>query len=184
MKKVFQILLLMVIALQVVAGDLFLDRTAHIWFFSDSPMEKIEAHNRQCSAILNSKEGTVAFKAVIKSFEFKNALMQEHFNENYMESDKYENATFDGKIDNLSEVDFTKNGTYKIKVSGKLTIHGVTKEVTENGTLTVSEGKIGLDAKFSVLVADYKIKIPQAVVNNIAKQIEITVDADLSPYTR
>src|SRR5690349_11240226 len=98
-------------------------RTGHIWFFSSAPLENIEAHNYQASSALNTKTGDMAYSVLIKGFEFQKALMQTHFNENYMESEKYPNSTFKGKILDISKVNFNKKGTYPVNVEGDLTIH-------------------------------------------------------------
>ena len=165
----------------VVFAQKYVTKTGKVSFFSTSPMENIEAHNKQVNAALDASTGDFVFKILIKSFEFEKALMQEHFNENYMESDKFPNSTFQGKITNLGSVDFTKNGEYDAEVSGKLTIHGITKDVTEKGKFVVKDGNVQGLAKFSVRLADYDIKIPKAVVNNIAEVIEITVDVNMNP---
>jgi len=159
----------------------FMTKNGNVSFFSTSPMENIEAHNKQVNAALDVATGDFVFKILIKSFEFEKALMQEHFNENYMESDKYPNSTFQGKITNLSSVDFTKNGEYDVEVQGKLTIHGVTKDVTEKGKFTVKDGAVQGLSKFNVKLADYDIAIPKAVANNIAEVIEVTVDVKMNP---
>ncbi len=160
----------------------FITKNGHIKFFSDSPLEKIEAHNRQVNAALDFATGDFVFRVLMKSFEFEKALMQEHFNENYVESDKYPNATFAGKVTNIGEVDLSKEGTYTVEVAGKLTIHGVTREIKEKGTLGVKSDKLGARSKFNILLADYGITIPGAVVNNISKTIEITVDCNLDKF--
>jgi len=144
-------------------------------------MENIEAHNKQVNSAIDSKTGDFVVKVLIKSFEFEKALMQEHFNENYMESDKFPNATLSGKIKNIAAIDFTKDGSYTADVEGKLTIHGVTKDVTEKGTITVKGGKVNAVSTFNVTLADYGIEIPNTVVNNISKTIQIKVDLNLEP---
>jgi polyisoprenoid-binding protein YceI len=105
--------------------------------------------------------------------------MQEHFNENYVESDKFPNATFKGKVTNLTEINFTKNGKYKAMVEGDLTIHGVTKKVKQTGTFEIKDGKILTNAKFSIAIKDYNIKIPNTVLKNIAENVDITVNVSL-----
>jgi polyisoprenoid-binding protein YceI len=133
------------------------------------------------NSALDIQTGDFVFKVLMKSFVFEKALMQEHFNENYVESDKFPNATFQGKIANFSAVDFTKEGTYDVTVEGDLTIHGITKKISEKGTFTVKAGdKIHGNSKFMVKPADYDIKIPSTVMNNIAETIEVTVDVELS----
>ena len=101
--------------------------------------------------------------------------MQEHFNENYMESDKYPKASFKGNITDLSKIDFTKDGKYGVNVSGDLTMHGVTKKVSAPGTVSVKSGKVAAESKFNLRLADYNISIPALVKDNIAEVIEITV---------
>jgi polyisoprenoid-binding protein YceI len=115
----------------------------------------------------------------MKSFEFEKALMQEHFNENYVESAKFPDATFKGKVININEINFTKNGKYKAFVEGDLKIHGVTKKVKQNGSIEVKDGKIIIIAKFPIILKDYNIKIPKAVINNIAENVDITVNTTL-----
>ena len=158
----------------------YMTRTGKVTFFSSTPVENIEAFNNDVSSVLYSKSGEVAFVVPIKSFKFEKALMQEHFNENYMESDKYPKADFKGKVTNLGDVNFAKDGNYSVKVAGALTIHGVTKNVSLPGTITVKGGSITTNSKFKVKTADYGIKIPAMVKNKIAEQIEVTVNSILS----
>jgi polyisoprenoid-binding protein YceI len=144
-------------------------------------MEEIEAHNRQVVSSLDCSTGDIAFLLLIKSFEFKRALMQEHFNEEYMESDKLPKAGFKGKITNLKQIDFKKDGTYPAEVTGDLTIHGVTKSVTFKGTLEIKGTTITANSKFVLIPQDYGIKIPSLVENKIAKEMQVTVDASYNP---
>jgi len=160
-------------------GQKYVTKNGSIKFFSDAPLEKIEAINNQVNAALNTETGDLVIKVLMKSFIFEKALMQEHFNENYVESDKYPNATFLGKVINTSEVNFQKSGHYKATVEGNLTIHGVTKTVKEKGTLTISDGKIMAVSVFPVLLSDYEIKIPGAIAGKISESIEITVEVTM-----
>ncbi len=152
-------------------------KTGHVSFYSKAPLEDIKADNRQGSFILDASTGEVAAVILIKSFEFKNALMQEHFNDNYMESEKYPKSTFIGKVANIQDVKFDKNGTYDVKVSGQLTIHGVTKEITETGKVAVKGDAVIIESAFFVALADFGIKNDK--VKNIAERIEVTVNAEL-----
>jgi len=161
---------------QVITAQKYISKNGHVWFYSHTPVEDIEAHNRQVVSILNAADGTLQFSMLIKSFEFKIALMQEHFNENYMESDKIPKASFTGELSSLSNIDFSKDGTYPAEVTGDLSIHGVTRSITAKGTLTVSGNSVSAKARFIVLPKDYDIKIPAIVENNIAKEIEVNVD--------
>ncbi|MCB0835106.1 MAG: YceI family protein [Bacteroidetes bacterium] len=151
-------------------------RTGHIWFISETPLETIEAHNNQVTSILDTEKGDIVFQALMKGFQFEKALMQEHFNEKYVESDKYPKATFKGSIINLDEIDFDKDGSYMAKAKGSLTVHGVVYEIEVNPVIKIEDGKILATAEFPVTVADYEIKIPSVVRDNIAKEVKVFVD--------
>ena len=110
--------------------------------------------------------------------------MQEHFNENYMESSKYPKATFKGTIENISEVNFDQDGTYEVTVNGDMTIHGVTNAFNTTATIEVEEGVISAEAQFVAEVAAYDIKIPGVVRENIAKEVEIALQAVYKPLAK
>jgi polyisoprenoid-binding protein YceI len=154
----------------------YVTKNGMIRFYSEAPLEKIEAVNRQVNTALLVSTGDFVFKVLIKSFNFEKALMQEHFNENYLESDKYPEATFLGKITNIKDINFTKEGIYPATVEGKLTIHGQTQLVKQNGTLEIKNGAVTAKSKFNILLSDYNISIPNTVVNKISKSIEVTVE--------
>lgn len=166
------------------AQDLFYTKSGKIRFFSTTPLEDIEAVNREATSFLNTQTGELQFSVLIKGFKFQKALMEEHFNENYMESDKFPKATFKGSITNLPAVDWGKDGTYTVKLSGDLTIHGVTRKETFDGTLTVKGNSITSNSVFRVKPADYGIKIPAIVSDKIAESIEVTVNAAYEPYKK
>lgn len=173
-----KVLLFVLLALfQLSTAQKFVSKNGHIKFYSHTPVEDIEAHNNQVVSILDPATGDLAFNLLIKAFEFKKALMQEHFNENYMESDKYPKSSFKGKITNLDKISFRQDGVYQAEVSGDLTIHNVTKPVTVKGTIEVKAGSVKASAKFVVAPRDYDIAIPSVVENNIAKEIEVSLDA-------
>ncbi|MEI6172335.1 MAG: YceI family protein [Bacteroidota bacterium] len=157
----------------------FLTKTGHIRFYSDSRLEKIEAISKQVNSGVDVSTGDFVFKVPMKSFEFEKALMQEHFNENYVESEKFPSATFLGKVMNIREVNLGKDGLYYVNVAGKLTIHGITKEITAKGTFEVKQGTLVGKSKFNVVLEDFKISIPGAVILNISKEIEVNVDVTL-----
>lgn len=163
----------------------YMTKNGYIRFYSEAPLENIEAHNRQVNSALDASTGDLVFKVLMQSFEFEKALMQEHFNENYVESHTFPASTFKGKVVNISEIDFNTPGEYPAVIEGDLTIHGVTQPVKHDGTFTVKEdGKVQGTSVFFVKVADYDIKIPGAVANNIAEEIEVTVDVALEPFNR
>jgi hypothetical protein len=145
-------------------------------FFSSTKMEDIKAENNQVLCVLNSQTGELQFSLLNKGFHFAKALMEEHFNENYMESNKYPKSTFKGTVTDINKVIFGKDGTYSVSVKGDLNIHGVTKNVTAAGNIIVKDGKAAASSKFTVKLADYNISIPSAVKGNISESVEITVN--------
>lgn len=149
-----------------------------ITFFSDATVEDIAAKNEKVSSIMNVQTMDIAFSVPIREFQFEKKLMQEHFNEKYLESEKFPKSTFTGK---MSGFDNTVKGVQKVKANGKLTIHGVTTSVEILGTAEVQSDKIILKSKFIVKLADYNIKIPQLMWQNIAEQVEVTVDFTYKP---
>jgi polyisoprenoid-binding protein YceI len=163
------------------AQDKYFTKTGKIEFYSKASMEDIEAKNKTVTAVIDSKTGAIQFAVQMKGFEFEKQLMQQHFNENYVESDKYPKAEFKGTITNNSEINYTKDGTYTAKVKGKLTIHGVTKDVETTGTVKVDGGKVNTTSTFNILLSDYNIKIPSVVKEKISNSIKVTVDCKLEP---
>jgi len=144
-------------------------------------MEDIKAENKKATFVLDAKSGAVELAVLLKAFEFDRALMQEHFNENYVESDKYPKSTYKGKIADFGNVDLTRDGTYPIKIAGQLTIHGETKDVPAKGTLTVSGGKVSGKASFKITLSDFDIEIPSIVKDKISKTVNINVAVWLDP---
>ncbi|NJO25893.1 MAG: YceI family protein [Bacteroidia bacterium] len=147
---------------------------------SGSP-EKIEAVNKTVTCVMDIKTGNIQFSVLMKGFEFERALMQEHFNENYVESDKFPKAEFKGTILNNTAVNYLSNGSYAVKVEGKLTIHGETKDVSADGKLVVQNGKVSAAAGFKIILADYKITIPGLVADKVSKTASIDVSCLLEP---
>jgi hypothetical protein len=162
----------------------YITKNAQIRFYSDAPTEKIEGINKQVNCALDATTGDLIFKVLMQSFQFEKALMQEHFNENYMESPTFPNATFIGKIDGIDAIDFAKNGKHEVIVKGNLTMHGVTKPISENGIIEVIDGKVKATSKFHIAIADYNISVPSAVMGKIAEKVEITVDASLEKFVK
>lgn len=154
----------------------YFTKNGNISFFSATSVENIKADNNQVMSVLNPSNGELQFSVLVKNFHFKKTLMEEHFNENYMESDKFPKSTFKGTITDISKVNFTKDGTYPVTVSGDLSMHGVTKKVSSDGKINISGGKITGTSVFTIALADYNISIPKVVENNISKTIEITVN--------
>lgn len=156
----------------------YIDKTTEVSFFSSTPMEDIDAKTSSAVSIIDASTGAMEFAVLIKAFQFEKELMQEHFNENYMESEKFPKASFKGKITNLSDVNFKQDGTYPVDIAGTLTIHGISKEVNVKGTVKVAGGKVTANSDFRVKPQDYKISIPKVVEEKIAEEIKVTVSAD------
>jgi hypothetical protein len=176
MKKTLTLLLL-VIATHTYAQKYVSEKT-FVSFFSDAVLEDITATNKKASSIFNSTTGDIAFSIPIKEFQFAKSLMQEHFNEKYMDSEKYPKSTFQGKVTGYNP---DAKGVQNVRAAGKLTIHGVTKEVDIPGTIEKKDDKVLMKSKFIVKVADYNIEIPTLVFQNIAEQVEVTVDFVYKP---
>ncbi|GAB4242285.1 MAG: hypothetical protein Tsb0034_19660 [Ekhidna sp.] len=153
---------------------------SHIRFFSDAPMEDIEAVNKQASSIVNVETMDVVMVIPITAFEFKKKLMQDHFNENYLESDKYPRAVFKGKL--IGWDGSEKKAVARAK--GSLEIHGVTQEVEIAGDLTFTNDELELASVFMIRLADYDIKIPKAVFYKIAEEVEVTATFNYKPYEK
>ena len=163
----------------------FYSKNAAVNFSAGTPLEDIEAKSNTGALVLDTQTGRIECSVLIKSFQFARALMQEHFNENYMESTKYPKATFKGEITNLSDVNFKKDGTYKVKVKGTMDMHGVQREMTTDAQLVVADGKLTkASSDFIIVVADYNIKIPSVVADKIAKEAKVALRADLQPLNR
>lgn len=153
----------------------YFTKKGKISFYSETPAEKIEAHNNRVTSVLEAESGKLEFSVLITAFEFEKALMQEHFNENYMESSKYPKATFKGSITNIKDIDLKKDGTYNVSIKGDLTMHGVTKNITEKATITVKGGAISAESTMNVALKDYNIKIPSVVGQKIAEVIQVKI---------
>jgi polyisoprenoid-binding protein YceI len=159
----------------------YMTKNGYTGFFSHTPAEDIKADNNQVASVIDVSNGEVVFQVLIKSFHFAKTLMEEHFNENYMESDKFPKASFKGKITNLASVDLTKNGNYDVMIEGDLTIRDVTKKISVKGMLEVVAGGLNANAKFIISPEDFNIKIPSVVRENIAKTIEVTIAMKYAP---
>ncbi|WP_255593747.1 YceI family protein [Pontibacter sp. HSC-14F20] len=177
------IALLLYTSADVVAQERFFTKTGHIWFFSDALLEDIEAHNRKVVSVIDLSTGEMVFSVPMKEFKFRKSLMQTHFNENYVESDKYPKATFKGKITNKEILDITRDAAYEVRVKGVLSIHGKDKAIDTVGTLEVKGGRLYGKSTFTVTPREFDIVIPRLVRNNIARRIDITVDILYAPLT-
>ena len=167
-----------------VSAQKYMARNGYIGFFSATPMENIEAHNYQASSVLDAESGEMAYSVLIKGFEFEKALMQEHFNEKYLESDKYPKSTFKGRILNMDALDLSKDGIYDVEVEGDLTIKDATNHIKVKGTIERKGDYLIAKTKFPVRVADYNIHIPAMVKDNIAEVVDVSVNVEYKPYKK
>jgi polyisoprenoid-binding protein YceI len=181
MKSLIIITLLGFLTLTGYSQAVFMTRNGQISFSSKTPIENIEGTNNEVTSMIDTGKGDIVFAVLVKSFHFEKALMEEHFNENYMESTKFPKATFQGKITNASAINFSKDGSYQATVEGDLTMHGIKQKQTATGTITVSKGKISAVSTFTVKLADYKIEIPSVVAEKISETIEIKVNCQYEP---
>ncbi len=165
---------------QVTAQGIFFTKKASVSFFSKAPVENIEADNQNGVFISDLLKGKLQAEVLIKAFEFEKKLMQQHFNENYLESDKYPKAVFRGQF--VSPPDPQKEGTYTVKITGDLTLHGVTKPVEATGKFIIAGGKVTAESEFTIQLSDYNIKIPHLVVDNISNKILIKINAVMEPF--
>lgn len=149
-----------------------------ITFFSEAALENIKAENRSTASVFDATTGEIAFVVPNNQFQFEKKLMQQHFNEKYMESEKYPRSTFSGSLEGF---DASKPGEQQVKAVGKMFIHGVTQPVEIPGVIAVSPQGITMKSTFMIRLADYKIKIPQLLWQNIAEQVEVTVNLAYKP---
>jgi len=154
-------------------GTIIFDATT-----STSP-EKVSAINKSAACVLDTKTGNIQFSVLMQGFEFEQALMREHFHENYLESEKFPKSIFKGQISNSSAINYGKNGTYDVSVKGQMLMHGITKPLETKGKLIVNNGKISVAANFSILLADYQVLVPRLVGDKVGKNATIKVDCAL-----
>jgi len=179
MKKTMLAIAVFTVTSMAVSAQKYFTKDGSIKFFSTTKVENIEGINNKATCVLDAVTGDIEWSVLVKGFLFEKALMEEHFNENYMESGTYPKAGFKGKLENIGSVKLTNDGIYQVKVSGDLTMHGVSKKITSDATITVSGGKITTISKFYVNPKDYNITIPAPVQGKISEKIEITVSGAL-----
>lgn len=175
MKNLLTCLILLTMICAVDAQSRLIDRSGTISFFSSTPVEDIEGINKQALAALDTKTGSVAVSMLMKGFHFKKTLMEEHFNENYIESDKYPKATLKGKIENYDAIAFLTGNNASFTVIGDITMHGITKTVEVPITLEKKGANLIITSEFRLTIADFDIDIPKIMINKIAREVIINV---------
>jgi hypothetical protein len=183
MKNLSLLLGLLMLGLNLSAQK-YNSKNGFVGFYSHTAIEDVKADNNQVNSILDSSTSDIVFLLLNKSFHFDRALMEEHFNENYMESETYAKSTFKGKITNLSEINFAKPGVYNVTVSGEMNMHGVAKPITTSGTIEVLSDGLVAKSKFNVKPEDYGIVIPSLVREKISNEMEVTVNIKYSPIAK
>ena len=160
--------------------NLYFTDSGHIKFSSDAPLEFIQASSNELAGILNINDLSFSFTVPMLSFEgFNSTLQRIHFNENYMESEKFLNSTFKGKI--IEEVDFILPGTYHIRAKGLLNVHGIDNDRIKRCTIQVETGRITVETSFTVPLDEHKIKIPSIVQQKIAEVIDVNIRFEMKP---
>lgn len=175
MKHISIILLAWMSIFNQAGQGLYACKNAQISLFSSAPIEDIAAKTSSGTSVYNATTGDLIFSVTITSFHFPKALMQEHFNSDYLESDKYPRSTFKGKIQ--EHIDVAKDGTYPVTAVGELDVHNVKQSRSIPGTITVKGGVLTLTSEFMVKLADHHIEIPKLVFHNIAETIKMNVSA-------
>ncbi len=184
MKKILFVFALTLTTVFTFGQTRFLTKNGKIYFDCTTPSspEKIDGTNVKVTSVIEASTGAIQFMLLMRGFAFERALMEEHFHENYVESDKFPKADFKGTITNMSTISLSKDGAYPATIKGQMTIHGVTKEMTATGTITVKGGAItNAKSEFKLPLADYNVEIPSVVKDKIAKDAKITVDLSFQP---
>lgn len=164
------------------AQNVFTTNAGTISFFSEAPLENIDATSKKAHCILNVTTGDIVSLVAIRSFKFEKALMEEHFNEKYLESDKYKDATFKGKIQEQLVID--RDTAYQVTVNGNITIHGIEKPANYKANYSFKGGVPAIEGSFNVALKDHNVEIPKLVIQNIAEVVKVTCKFELAPYQK
>jgi hypothetical protein len=155
----------------------YLSKNGDVSFFSEAPIENIEAVNKKATGVIDLRTGGFAFQIMIEDFVFPNSLMQEHFNESYMESDKFPNSTFTGVISDISTLDLSKEQS--IDVSGNFLLHGINRQMNMTATISLKDEKLNISSQFDIVLDDFNIDIPKIMMYKIAEVINVTIEMNL-----
>jgi polyisoprenoid-binding protein YceI len=181
MKKPLYIAFALLLSVGIKA-QIFMCKDGNTKFISEAPLELIKAQSNKTGGAVDFSNKNVAFSVLISSFEgFNSELQKEHFLENYMEADKFQKATFKGKI--IEDVDISKPGTYTLRAKGVFNIHGVDKEKIVKVKMVVKEKSAEIDTDFDVPLDEHNIKVPKIVNQKIAAVITVQVKATLKPQS-
>jgi polyisoprenoid-binding protein YceI len=174
------LLILTVSGLVAQTTEKLVSKNGQINFYSHTDIEDISADNFTVVSTLNLNTGETVFSVSMQGFEFEKSLMQKHYNSpKFLDTKKFPKSKFKGRITNLEDIDFSKNGTYKAEVSGELSLHGITKDMIESGTILVQDGTIVIDATMQIVLADFDVTFVKGKPSkNIAKTIDISIKSE------
>jgi polyisoprenoid-binding protein YceI len=156
-------------------------KTGTISFSAGTDVEDIEGENKSVTSVFDTGTGQIEFAVLMKGFEFKRALMQEHFNENYVESEKFPKAVFKGQVLDIVKVNLSKDGSYPVRITGVLELHGVKKQIEAKATFTVRGGAVAGASDFTITIGDFNIIIPNAVADKISPTVDVHVSCSYKP---
>lgn len=182
MKRTLFTIALLYVSQFLLAQPIYTTDSSMVSFFSSTPMEDIEAYNTASTSLMNVDKKDIVFRVPISGFRFEKPLMEEHFNENYMETEQFPYATFKGKLSDT--LDLTKDTIYRVSATGMMNIHGVDQAQTYEGVIECKAGMATLRCKFQVPLKDHKIKVPKVVFANIAEVIDVNVFFQYKPYEK
>ena len=165
------------------AQDRFITKTGQVWFHSKTRIKEIEAYSKQVTSVLDTKTGDVFMSGFLMDFKFDNQLIEEHFNENYVESAKFPKVKFKGKMQDISIIDFSKNATYKRRVIGVVEMHGKSVNINKEVKAVVKDGKIKVNVFFTITTEDFAINIPEILLDKLHKNIDINIEFIYVPFT-
>ena len=177
-RSIILLIVILIVINSSTFGQEYFTKNGRISFFSKTSLENISADNNQVISVLNIEKGILQFSVLNNAFHFPKAKMEEDFNENYIESNKYPKSTFKGNITDIGNINSLKDGSYKVNVKGDLMVHGVSKNITVPAAITIKDGKVSAMSSFKILIKDYNISVPAIVINKISENIEITVSCN------
>jgi hypothetical protein len=180
--NIFNLLFFCLISLSVNAQHVYISSNGQCSFHSSTPVEDIDAVSDNLNSVLNIKNNEILFKVAMTSFRFDKQLMREHFNEKYIESEKFPYASFKGRI--IEPLITNKDTSCQITAEGLLNVHGVEKFYKEKGTFTVKNGTITISAGFKVALKDHDIKVPKIVMANISEVIDVDLSCSYKSYKK
>jgi polyisoprenoid-binding protein YceI len=182
MKKLLLILGVLALGASTSFSQVIVCKNGNISFFQETSVENIDGRSTRLVSVIDTKTNIIAYKVEMTSFQFEKSLMQDHFNENYVESGKYPYTVFKGQINET--IDWTKDGTYPITATGMMTMHGVTKTITEKGTLTIRNGEVTISNNFNIKFTDYGVEIPSLLIKQLSDTVEVTINCTYVPLKK